>query len=72
MNGDDNHSSEEQNERLYNAIGKLEEIDRLITMMVLDELSYMEISNVMGITEVNLRVKIHRIKVKLKKLMTHE
>ena len=63
--------SDEQTEMLYTAIGKLPETDRLIIMMVLDELSYNEISAVMGISEVNLRVKIHRIKSKLKTLMSH-
>ncbi len=63
---------EEKNDMLYRAIGKLEELERLIIMMVLDELGYNEISNVLGITEGNLRVKIHRIKSKLKNLMSHE
>lgn len=57
--------------QLYQAIGKLESTDRLIIMMVLDELEYPEISAIMGITEGNLRVKIHRIKQRLKNLMQH-
>ena len=35
-------------------------------MMVLDELEYKEIADVVGISESNLRVKIHRIKKNLK------
>jgi len=54
---------------LYYAIGNLGEVDRLIMMMVLDELGYDEISNIIGISEGNLRVKIHRIKKNLKKLL---
>lgn len=57
--------------QLYHAIGQLESTDRLIIMMVLDEMEYAEISNVMGISEGNLRVKIHRIKQRLKNLMQH-
>lgn len=59
-------------ESLYKAIGQLEEVDRLIIMMVLDELKYDEISNIIGISEVNLRVKIHRIKKNLKKILENE
>jgi len=57
---------------LYAAIGKLAEVDRLLIMLVLDDLSYEEIGQVMGIKQGNLRVKIHRIKEKLKDLMRHE
>lgn len=57
---------------LYQAIGQLNEVDRLIIMMVLDELEYEEISKVVGINEGNLRVKIHRIKQKLKKILENE
>ena len=57
---------------LYNAIGQLTEIDRLIIMMVLDELPYSEISEVMGLSEGNLRVKIHRIKKNLKNILENE
>ena len=57
---------------LYNAIGQLSEIDRLIIMMVLDEVDYDEIAQVFGLNSVNLRVKIHRIKSRLKKIMENE
>jgi len=56
---------------LYHAIGQLESTDRLIIMMVLDEMEYPEISNVIGIREGTLRVKIHRIKQRLKNIMHH-
>ncbi|WP_247237087.1 RNA polymerase sigma factor [Telluribacter sp. SYSU D00476] len=54
---------------LYQAIGKLPELDRLIIMMVLDELEYEEIARVTGINAVSLRVRIHRIKNKLRQLL---
>ena len=57
---------------LYRAIGALNSVDRLVIMMVLDELEYEEISKVIGISEVNLRVKIHRIKQRLKKILEYE
>lgn len=59
-------------QELYTAIGKLSELDRLIIMMVLDELEYEEIAKVVGISEGNLRVKIHRIKKQLKKILENE
>lgn len=68
--GDAAHEAEHR--RLYRAIGKLLEVDRLIIMMVLDELEYEEIANVVGISAVNLRVKIHRIKKNLKQLLQNE
>jgi RNA polymerase sigma factor (sigma-70 family) len=57
---------------LYGPIGQLAEVDRLIIMMVLDELDYEEIAAVMGISSVNLRVKIHRIKKQLKQILDHD
>ncbi len=58
----------EKNEQvalLYTSISKLEENDRLIITMVLDELPYNEIAEIANISEGNLRVRIHRIKQKL-------
>lgn len=63
---------ESNHESLYWAIGQLKEVDRLIIMMVLDDLEYEEISKVIGISEGNLRVKISRIKKNLKKIMENE
>lgn len=57
---------------LYHAIGTLAEIDRLIIIMVLDELDYDEIANVIGLSNGNLRVKIHRIKQQLKKILEND
>ena len=56
---------------LYRAIGQLGEVDRLIMMLLLDELSYEEISDIIGLSAGNLRVRIHRIKKNLKKIIEH-
>jgi RNA polymerase sigma factor (sigma-70 family) len=64
--------AQENESILYRAIGQLEEVDRLMIMMVLDEIEYEEIARIMGVTENNLRVKIHRIKTKLKTLIEDE
>jgi RNA polymerase sigma-70 factor (ECF subfamily) len=57
---------------LYKAIGKLTAVDKLLIIMVLDGLGYENISEVMGINETNVRVKIHRIKKRLKKILENE
>ena len=62
----------QQNQHLYRAIGQLEELDRLLIMMVLEEQDYDTIAEVLGITPTNVRVKIHRIKKRLKKILDHE
>ena len=56
---------------LYQAIGQLKELDRIIIMLVLDDLKYAEIAEITGITESNLRVKILRAKQKLNKILSH-
>jgi RNA polymerase sigma-70 factor (ECF subfamily) len=55
--------------KLYNAIGQLKKIDRLIIMMVLENQDYESISEVIGIHPINVRVKIHRIKKRLEKIL---
>jgi RNA polymerase sigma-70 factor (ECF subfamily) len=61
----------ERAKELMIAIGQLENVDRLIIIMILDELEYEEIARVMGISENNLRVKIRRIKLKIKTLLSY-
>ncbi|MGB0521864.1 MAG: RNA polymerase sigma factor [Flammeovirgaceae bacterium] len=58
-----------QFEELYFAISKLEQLDRMIILLVLDEVEYAEIAGIVGIKEATLRVRIHRIKQKLNKLL---
>lgn len=57
---------------LFEAMSKLSEVDRLVTGLLLEDVPQEEIAAILGITEVNLRVKIHRIKLRLKKLIHHE
>ncbi|MFB1040633.1 MAG: RNA polymerase sigma factor [Polaribacter sp.] len=56
-------------QKLYNAIGQLKKIDRLIIMMVLENQDYDSISEIIGIKPTNLRVKIHRIKKRLETIL---
>ena len=54
---------------LYKVIKLLPNVERAIVMMYLDDVSYKEISETLGITEVNARVKMNRLKKTLKELM---
>lgn len=60
---------------LYEAIYLLDEIDRSLTLLLLDGFSYKEMASMLGITESNVGVKINRIKKQLisksKQLNTH-
>ena len=53
---------DEQLAWLYAEIAALDDIDRSLALMLLDDLSYKEMSTVLGITESNVGVRIHRVK----------
>lgn len=54
---------------LKKAINQLNDIERALVLLYLEELPYREIAETMGITEVNARVKMNRIKKKLKEML---
>ncbi len=54
---------------LYKVIKMLPKVERAIVMMYLDDLPYRDIAENLGITEVNARVKMNRLKKTLKELM---
>lgn len=60
---------EENLQKLQWSIRQLSEIERAIIMMALDEVSYDEIAETIGITQNNVRVRMNRIREKLRKLM---
>jgi RNA polymerase sigma factor (sigma-70 family) len=62
---DDVNNKEQEVQLLYKCISQLQQTDRLIITLVLEDKPYEEIAAITGITEVNLRVKIHRIKKQL-------
>lgn len=61
----ENPNQEEQFQNLFQAIGKLEELDRLIVMMSLEGEKQAAIAEVLGIQPGNVRVRMHRIKKNL-------
>lgn len=52
-------------EALYLAIKKLDKVDRALIMLYLEELPYKEISQITGLTENHIAVKMKRIREKL-------
>jgi RNA polymerase sigma-70 factor (ECF subfamily) len=56
---------DERLEWLYQEIHQLDEIDRSITLLLLEGFSYKEMAAILGITESNVGVKINRIKKQL-------
>lgn len=59
---------EEQLQLLYAAIEQLTEVEKALTMLYLEDKSYQEMEEILGIRQNNLRVKMTRIKEKLRKL----
>lgn len=58
-------AADERLEWLYQEIHQLDEIDRSITLLLLEGFSYKEMATILGITESNVGVKINRIKKQL-------
>ena len=61
-------NNEEKLNSLYAAISRLPEIDKAIVMLYLEDRSYEEMEDILGINTNNLRVKMNRIKEKLRQL----
>lgn len=65
-------NDKEQRSALNLAIDKLTEIEKAVIMLYLDEKSYEEISEIIGISVSNVGVRLNRIKTKLSKLIKTE
>ncbi|MBO9564727.1 MAG: RNA polymerase sigma factor, partial [Niastella sp.] len=59
-----NKEREEKLQQMYRAIHQLPEIERGIVMLYLEDKSYEEMEEILGINQNNLRVKMNRIKEK--------
>ena len=60
--------TDEKIKQMYAAIAELNEIDRALVMLYLDDNSYEEIEAILGINQNTLRVKMNRAKEKLRQL----
>ena len=62
-------TEEEQLKLMYNAVQQLGDVDKALIFLYLEDKSYPEIADTLGITEVNVRVKMNRIKNKLRTIL---
>ncbi|MEW7291440.1 RNA polymerase sigma factor [Aquimarina sp. 2304DJ70-9] len=60
---------EQQLKLMYSAVKQLNDIEKALVFLYLEDKSYREIAETMGISEVNARVKMNRVKTKLKKIL---
>jgi len=63
-------TTEQQLKIMYAAIKELNDIDKALVFLYLEGKNYSEISETLGITEVNARVKMNRVKKKLKDILS--
>jgi RNA polymerase sigma-70 factor, ECF subfamily len=71
-NNADGTQHRETVEQLYKAIHQLPKTDAALVLLYLDELSYPEMAEVLGISESNVGVKLNRAKKALSELMKGE
>ena len=62
-------SEDDRKERLLAAIKKLDDVERALVVLYLEEMSYKKIADIIGISENYVGVRLNRIKEKIKKLL---
>lgn len=62
-------TEEKQLEALYKAVHQLNDIDKALVFLYLEDKPFNEISETLGISNVNARVKMNRAKEKLKSIL---
>jgi len=62
-------TEEEQLKLMYQAVHQLNDIEKALVFLYLEDKDYREISDTLGISEVNARVKMNRVKKKLKTIL---
>ncbi len=65
---DENTSREEELLQLHKAIEQLTQVEKAIVMLYMEDRSYEEMEEILGMSQGNLRVKMNRIKEKLRQL----
>ena len=67
---DDNYNAgeEEKLQQLYTAIEQLGQVEKAIVMLYMEDKSYEEMEEILGMSQVNIRVKMNRLKEKLRQL----
>ena len=62
-------TEEQQLSLMYSAVKELNDIDKALVFLYLEDKNYKEISETLGITEVNARVKMNRVKDKIRNIL---
>lgn len=68
ISDDNNQHIEERLQEMYKAIEQLNKIEKAIVMLYLEDKTYEEMEEILGINQGNLRVKMNRVKDKLRNL----
>lgn len=66
---EDDNERREKLDQLYGAIRSLKETDRALILLYLEDKSYKEITEILGMTMSNVGVRINRIKGQLKEMI---
>jgi RNA polymerase sigma factor (sigma-70 family) len=68
--GEDNtaQAEEERMQQLYTAIAQLSQVEKAIVMLYMEDRSYEEMEEILGMSQGSLRVKMSRIKDKLRQM----
>jgi RNA polymerase sigma-70 factor (ECF subfamily) len=64
----EDYDEEERLQQLYGAIEQLNAVEKAIVMLYMEDRSYEEMEEIIGLSQGNLRVKMNRIKEKLRLL----
>jgi RNA polymerase sigma-70 factor (ECF subfamily) len=62
------YQEEEQLKLLYKTIERLNQVEKAIVMLYMEEKTYEEMEDILGISQGNLRVKMNRIKDKIRQM----
>ena len=63
---------DERTDWLYEQIAKLDVVDRSVCLLLLDGYAYKEMAEILGISQSNVGVRVHRIKQYLQKIAMKE
>jgi len=65
---DENAGHKEELRRLHKAIDQLNQVEKAIVMLYMEDKPYEEMEEILGLSQGNLRVKMNRIREKLRQL----
>ncbi len=65
-------SAKELTARIHEAMDKLPELDRELLTLAVGGVAYKEIASTFGLSEANVKVRIHRTRTKLRQMLKNE